>query len=139
MGGIGAAGWALTVVALAGGWPSVLVWGLAGVGAGYAAFLGLHPGTAHAGAPVVAAALVVAAELAFWSIDGQAGSSERRLLMRRIFFLAALAVGTAMIGGLLLVISGSLEAGVGLEALGVLGAVVTVGVVAVLSARAGSG
>src|SRR5439155_23064039 len=53
--GVGVAGCVVTVVALAGCWPSIVSWGVAGVGAAYAVFLSLRSGTVDSRAPIVAA------------------------------------------------------------------------------------
>jgi hypothetical protein len=122
-------------VALAGRWPSLLPWGLVGVGAGYAVFLGLREGTVDPRAPIVAAALFAAAELGFWSVEPRQGWSEPAVLVRRIVFVCAGALGTALVGALLLVLVAGTSGGVGFEAIGVGAAVLTLAIVAVLTAR----
>jgi hypothetical protein len=138
VGGVGALGWTIAAVALLGKWPSLLPWGLAGVGAGYAVFLGLRTGSADGGAPLVAAGLVVAAELGFWSLESRDAHVERAVLVRRIVLIAASGLGAALVGSLLLVAAAGVSGGVGLEAVGVLAAVLTLAIVAVLAARSSS-
>lgn len=121
-----------------GPWPSLLPWGLVGVGAGYAVFLGLRAGSADSGAPLVAAGLFVAAELAFWSLESHDAHVEGAVLVRRILIVAAAGLGAALVGSLLLVAAAGVNGGVGLEAVGVLAAVLTLAIVAVLSARSRS-
>jgi hypothetical protein len=133
--GVGAGGLALTVVALVGRWPSLLPWGIVGVGAGYTVFLGLRAGSVDPRAPLVGAALFAAAELAFWSVEPGEGASERRVLLRRVGFIGGGALGTALVGAFLLVLVAGRDAGVGWLALGVAAAVLTLAVVAVLTAR----
>jgi hypothetical protein len=134
--GVGALGWTIAALALAGRWPSLLPWGLVGVGAGYTVFLGLRSGSVDARAPVVAAALFAAAELAFWSVEPREGPSERAVLVRRLALVAGGALGTALVGALLLVLVAGASGGLALEAIGVLAAVLTLAIVAVLAARA---
>jgi hypothetical protein len=134
--GIGAAGWALTAAALAGRWPSVLPWGLVGVGAAYAVFLSLRERIVDPRAPLVAAAFFAAAELAFWSIERVEGRRDLAVLLRRLVLLGGSALGVALLGALLLVLTSGVSGGVELEAIGVLAAVVTVAIVTGLAARA---
>jgi hypothetical protein len=134
--GIGAAGWTVAAVAVAGRWPSLLPWGLAGVGAGYAVFVSLRTGTADARAPFVCAGLFAAAELAFWSIEVRGGKSEWAVVVRRLALVVLAALGAALTGALLLVLAAGTTGGVGLEAIGVLAAVLAVALVTLLAARA---
>jgi hypothetical protein len=133
--GVGTVGWAVTALALAGRWPSLLPWGFVGVGGGYAVFLGLREGTVDPRAPIVAAVLFAAAELGFWSVEPRQGWSEPSVLVRRIVFIGAGALGTALVGALLLVLVADTSGGVGFEAIGVGAAVLTLTIVAVLTAR----
>jgi hypothetical protein len=132
--GIGAAGCALFVLGLIGRWPSPLVLGLAGVGAAYAVFLGLRSGGVDANAPAVGAALFAAAELGFWSLERRL-RAERVILVRRVLLIAAFALGTALVGSLILVASAETGGGLGLAALGVAAAVGLLALIAVLAAR----
>jgi hypothetical protein len=130
--GAGLAGLALFGVGLAGRWPSLLVLGLAGVGAAYAVFLALRTGGVDANAPAVGAGLFVAAELGFWSLEPRL----RTVLLRRLVFIVLLGLGSALVGSLILVASAGVSGGVGLEALGVVAAVAVLGAIAVLAVRA---
>jgi hypothetical protein len=133
--GVGAVGWAVTALALVGRWPSLLPWGVVGVGAGYTVFLGLREGTVDPRAPIVGAALFAAAELGFWSVEPRQGWREPSVLVRQIVFVCAGALGTALVGALLLVLVAGASGGVGFEAIGVGAAVLTLAIVAVLTAR----
>jgi len=133
--GLGAAGCVLVALALAARQAFLLAWGIAGVGAGYAVFLSLRSGTVDPRAPFVAAAVFAAAELGFWSVQPGLGRSERTVLARRVGVLAAEAFAAALLGALLLVLATGARAGLGLEAMGVLAAVATLGIVALLTAR----
>ena len=136
--GVGAAGVLLVALALAGRWPSLLPLGLVGVGAAYAVYLSLGTGSVDSRAPLVAAALFVAAELAYWSLESQEGRADRAVLVRRISFLGIGALGTSILGGVLLIVAGGDSGGVALEAAGIVSAVVLLAVIAFLAARPGS-
>ena len=133
--GIGAAGWTLAAVALVGRWPTLLAWGLAAVGAAYAVLLGLRTGGVDPRAPFIGAALFGAAELGLWSVEVLEGESERAIVVRRVLLVAAGALGTALVGGLLLLLAAGVRGGVALEFAGVLAAVLTLASVAFLAAR----
>ena len=133
--GVGALGLLLVALSLAGRWPSLLPLGLAGVGAAYAVYLSLRSGTIDPRAPVVAAALFAAAELAYWSIERQEGRAERAVLVRRTTFVLAGALGTAILASVLLIVAGGAGGGLALEALGVVAAVALLAVIAFLSTR----
>jgi hypothetical protein len=137
VGGVGAAGWAVASIAVAGRLPSLLPWGLAGVGVAYAVFVGLRTGTADPHAPFVCAAFFAGAELAFWSIEVRPGRSERVVVIRRLVLVIVGALGAALLGALLLVLAGGTTGGLGLEAMGVLAAVLALALVAGLAAHVG--
>ena len=132
--GVGAGGCALFVAGLAGRWPSLLVLGLIGAAAAYAIFLSLRGGGVDANAPLFAAALLVSAELAFWSLEASLGTG--RTVLRRALITGSFALGAVLVGSLILVASAGVSGGVGLEALGVLAAVTVVALIAALAARA---
>jgi hypothetical protein len=132
--GIGAAGWLLVVVALAGRWPFVAAWGLAGLGAEYAVFLRLRTGPIDSRAPFVAAGLVLAAELVYRSVAQFDGRREAALLLAWASRAVALFVGTLVVGEVVLLAAGSVRSGIGLEVLGVAAAVVALAFVARIAA-----
>jgi hypothetical protein len=136
--GVGVAGLLLVILALAGRWPSLLPLGLAGVGAAYAVYLSLRSGTIDARAPVVGAAVFAAAELAYWSIEPQEGRAERAVLVRRVALVGTGALGTAILGSVLLLAAGGGSGGLVLEGIGVVAAVLLLAVIAFLAARPGS-
>ncbi|HZC29577.1 MAG TPA: hypothetical protein VE269_07530 [Gaiellaceae bacterium] len=127
--GIGAAACGLTAVALAFRWWLVVAWGLASFGAEYAVFLRLRGGAVDARAPLVAAGVLVVAELAFDSIAPERGSRERSLLAAELVALLGAALVTVVAAALVLVVAGSARSGLALEAAG---AVAAIGVLAVL-------
>ena len=117
-------------------WRSVFPLGIALVGASYGVFLGIHNGPVDQWAPAVAAALLVAAELGFWSLERSPSRSEGAVLLRRVGGLAGAAVVTALIGSLVLVAATGASGGVPLEAAGVGAAVLAVAAIARLASRA---
>ena len=131
-------GFFLTALALVSRWAALLPWGFVGVGAAYAVFLSLRPGTVDARAPMVAAAFFIAAELSFWSIERRTWSSAWQVTVRRLLLLFTAGLATAIVGGLLLLITSERRSGIGQEAAGVAAAVLTLAVIAVLARRSGT-
>src|SRR5437867_2924358 len=128
----------VTALALVSRWGTLLPVGFVGVGAAYAVFLSLRPGTVDARAPIVAAAFFIAVELSFWSIERRSWRSEGQVVVRRVALLVAAGLATAMVGGLLLLITSERRGGIGQEAAGVAAAVLTLAVIAVLARRSGA-
>jgi hypothetical protein len=133
---VGVAGAGLMAFALFTRWRSAFPFGLALVGASYGVFLAIHNGAVDQWASAVAAALFVAAELGFWSLERSPSRSERVVLLRRVAGLAASAVVTALVGSLVLVVATGASGGVPLEAAGVGAAVLAVAAIARLASRA---
>jgi hypothetical protein len=133
---VGVAGAGLMAFALFTRWRSAFPFGIALVGASYGVFLAIHNGAVDQWAPAVAAALFVAAELGFWSLERSPSRSDRAVLLRRVAGLAAAAVVTALVGSLVLVVATGASGGVPLEAAGVGAAVLAVAAIARLAARA---
>jgi hypothetical protein len=133
--GLGGIGLVVTALALAGRWAMLLPVGFVGVGAAYAVFLSLRPGTVDARAPMVAAAFFIAAELSFWSIERRSRRTEGQVVVRRLVLLVSAGLATALVGGLLLLITSGRRSGIGQEAVGVAAAVFTLAVIAVLARR----
>jgi hypothetical protein len=122
------------------GWPTAVAWALALLASGYALSLSLGPdrATIDAAAPVVAAGLLVVAELAYWSLElRDPGRWEGPLLGRRLAVLGALALVSLALGSVVVVFT-TLETGggVGLTVLGVAAAVATLAILAGLARRA---
>jgi hypothetical protein len=105
------------------------------VGAEYAALLGFEGEAIDLRAPLVAAALYAASELAYWSLElrggvvDEAGTYLRRLALLAAFLLATVALGV----GLLALVETVPTQGVALE---VVGAAAAVGAVALLALAA---
>jgi hypothetical protein len=132
---IGCVGLVVTGLALTGRWTALLPWGFVGVGTSYAVFLSLRANTVDARAPLAAAAFFVAAELSFWSIERRSWRSERQVAVRRLALLLSAGLGTAIVGGLLLLVTSGRGVGIGYEAAGVAAAVLTLAVIALLARR----
>jgi hypothetical protein len=125
-------GFALVTLALAivMRWPSLVAWTILAAGVGYLA--GRHGNDVVDGwATVIGVLLLLAAELAFWSIDHNARiRSERSLSIRRIVTLAALCGAALFVNFLLLATAAvSASSGVILAAVGVAAAVAAVSMV----------
>jgi hypothetical protein len=133
---VGVAGAGLMAFALFTRWRSAFPFGIALVGASYGVFLAIHNGAVDQWAPAVAAALFVAAELGFWSLERSPSRSEGAVLLRRIAGLATAGVVTALVGSLVLVVATGASGGVPLEAAGVGAAVLAVAAIARLASRA---
>lgn len=132
---IGCLGLFVTALALMGRWPTLLPWGFVGVGGGYAVFLSLRAGTVDANAPLLAAAFFVAAELSFWSIERRSWRSEGQVVVRRLALLFSAGLATAIVGGLLLLVTSGRRIGTGYGAVGVAAAVLTLALIAFLVRR----
>jgi hypothetical protein len=132
---LGGLGLLVTAIALVSRWAALLPWGFVGVGAAYAVFLSLRPGTVDARAPMVAAAFFIAAELSFWSIERRGWRSEWNVIGRRLALLVSAGLATAIVGGLLLLITSERRSGIGEEAVGIAAAVLTLVVIAALARR----
>jgi hypothetical protein len=126
---------ALAVLGLLRPWAWLLAGAIAAAGAAYAVELSLGPRTIDAWAPLVAAALFVAAELGFWSIEPCTARPERAVVVRRLVFLAASAFVVALVGSVLLYATTGASGGIGFESLGVTAAVVALAIIAFLARR----
>ena len=131
----GALGWAIVALGLLFRIPWLLGWGLALFGAEYATFVRLRGGAVDGRSVFVAAMLLLVAELAFFSIQVRVPSADRGLTVRRTLALIAALIGTGFAGGLVLVISGSANSGVGVEAAGAVAAVLAIAMVVRIAAR----
>jgi hypothetical protein len=136
VGGVGTVGGALMAFAFATRWRNVFPFGIALVGASYGGFLAIRNGDVDRWAPAVAAALFVAAELGYWSLERSPSRSERTVVLRRLGGLVGGAVVTALIGSLVLLIATGAAGGVLLEAAGVAAAVLALAAIARLASRA---
>lgn len=125
------------VVALVNGWPPLVPIAVALAGGTYAAELGVDDAPLDAAAPVIAVALFLTAELAYWSLDERdrlAGDPGEGL--RRAGFVALVALGAFFVGAALLTLADALRAGgLALDLLGAAAAVAALAVVVASSRR----
>ena len=128
--GVGAAGLALLVLGLILRWPTTIPWSILLVGGGY--LLAREGNSIVDGwAAAIGVLLLLAAELASWSIEHNARiEAEGSLVRRRIATLSALVATALLVNFLLLSTAGvSASSGVLLAAVGVAAAVTSVAVV----------
>ena len=127
---MGAVGLALLVLGLVVRWPTTIPWSVLLVGGGY--LLAREGNTIVDGwAAAIGVLLLLAAELASWSIDHDARiEAEPSLVLRRIATLSALIAAALLVNFMLLAAAGvSASSGVLLAAVGVAAAVASVAVV----------
>jgi hypothetical protein len=125
--GIGAIGVVLLAFVLVRKLDDLLPWAVIPLGIAYTVSLLLHGSGVDGGAPLVAAGLLLCAELAAWSIDEQfAIPAERAVVVARASALAALVLGSLVVATLVVALSLAPASGL---AWTVLGAAAAVGVV----------
>jgi hypothetical protein len=122
-------------VGLAARWNAPLVLGLACLGAEQAVRLTDGPSRVDPWTPVYAAGFLLAAELAWWSIEPRVPAWwDLEVLIRRVLVIAALCIGGALLAALVVLAAGApLHGGVGLELIGVTAAVAVIVVVAAVA------
>jgi hypothetical protein len=127
---VAALGLGLLVLGLVLRWPTTIPWSILLVGGGY--LLSREGNSVVDGwAAVIGVLLLLAAELASWSIDHDARiATERSLVLRRIATLSVLVAAALLVNFMLLATAGiSASSGVLLAAVGVAAAVAAVSVV----------
>lgn len=139
---LGGAGVLWLGVGLTSRWGAALAAGIAFLGAEQGVRVGLGSSSVDPWMPAYAAGFLLAAELAWWSIEPRVAAwSEWEVLIRRVLAIAACCIGGAVLAALVVLAAGApLHGGFGLELVGVLAAVAAVAVVAVVArapARAG--
>ncbi|HEU0337217.1 MAG TPA: hypothetical protein VFR43_11715 [Gaiellaceae bacterium] len=122
---LGALGALVLAVAAAAGWPAPIPVALVLLGGEYAVFLVVRDPGIDGRAPLVAALLLVTAELAYWSLELRAAIAEEAgALARRVAFLLVLALLGMLLGAVMLALVGELgREGLWLEGLGAAAAV----------------
>jgi hypothetical protein len=121
--GLGVAAVLVTAGGIVFAGSAAVAWGLLLFGGEYAVFLRFRSDAVDTHAPFVAAAVVIAAELAMAAIAPEGGPLDRPLILREAATLVTIGVAAALAAALLLVVAGSANAGIGFEALGALAAV----------------
>ena len=129
-GAAGAAGVTVLAAAIGWRWPSLIPWAVLATGGGYLTGRAGHS-IVDGWAAVVGVVLLLAAELAAWSIEHDARiRTERTLVVRRVATLGALGLAALFVNFLLLGMAAlSAGSGVLLAAAGVCASVLAVGVV----------
>jgi hypothetical protein len=129
---LGAAGVLWVAIGLATRWNGPLVVGIASLGAEQAVRLATGPGKVDPWTPVYAAGFLLAAELAWWSIEPRVPAWwEPEVVVRRVLAIAACCVGGAVLAVVVVLAAGApLHGGLALELVGVVAAVTAIAVVA---------
>lgn len=135
---ISALGLLALVAALVLGWTALVPVALGALGGWYGLQLAVDDAPLDLAAPLVAAGLVVTAELAYWSleeterVEGEAGQTWRRLA-----YVAALAFGTFVVSALLLaLVDGVRAGGLAIDLLGAAAAAAALVAIALAARRA---
>jgi hypothetical protein len=123
------------IVALAVRSPGLVAWAVVLGGAEYAVFLGLRT-TVDRWAPLVAAAIFLAAELGYRVTESSDPALERDVVIRSSLWLAGGVLVATALGSVLLAAAGGVTAGLGLEALGVAATVAVLAFLVAAVARA---
>jgi hypothetical protein len=112
------------VAALVLGWAPLVPLAIATVGGLYAAELALDSAPLDTAAPVVAAGLLLAAELSYWSLEeGEQVPGDPGAGLRRASFVAVLGLGALLAGASLLALVDAVQAeGLALDVVGALAA-----------------
>ena len=134
--GIAVAGFATLAVGLALRRSMFFVWALVLLGANYALWLALGTHALDQRIPVVGAGLLLAAELAFDSIEPEVGELQAAPVLERAIVLVVVLLGAVGAGALVLAASSvPLSGGVVVTALGAVAAVLALGLIARLAAE----
>ena len=135
--GIGAVGAVLLGFVLARRMDELLPWALILLGVAYTLSLVVHSHGVDGGAPLVAAGLLVCAELAVWSLDERhAIAAERPVVAGRATALGALIIASIAAAALVVALSLAPGSGLAWTALGAAASVLVVAVAVRLSQRA---
>jgi hypothetical protein len=124
---VGAAGIAVLAAALVFRMPALVTAALALIGAEYSALFVARDDTLDVRVPLYGAAFLVVAELAFAALELRAGTPEPGLVARRALTIVGAAAASVLVGLVVLAAAAApLNGGLGLEAVGVVAAVVLV-------------
>ena len=138
MAAVGLVGLALLAGGLVVARPPLVAVGIAAVGASYIVSLGLDTDAIDRESPVYGAVFLLAAELAWWSLELRVSALPTPLLLRRVRILAGATLG-ALVAGAAVLASARVEpnGGLLLVAAGSAAAVGALFLVAALAGRAG--
>jgi hypothetical protein len=134
---LGAAGVLWLWIGLALRWSAALAAGIAFFGAEQAVRLATARSSVDPWTPAYAAALLLVAELAWWSIEPRVAAwSQPDAVVRRLLTLVGACAGAGLLAALIVLAAGApLEGGVGLELVGVAAAAAALGVIATVARR----
>lgn len=134
--GIGAVGAVLLAFVLVRRTDELLPWALILLGSAYTVSLLVHGSSVDGGAPLVAAGLLVCAELAAWSLDERHSiAAERAVVVARAAALGALVAVSTAASGLIVALSLAPGSGLAWTVLGAAASVLVVGVAVRLARR----
>jgi hypothetical protein len=134
----GVLGLGVLLASLAFARPSGVAWALVLLAGEYGGALAAGEDTSvDAAAPLYAGGLLVLAELAYWSLELRGrGREERRVAVRRLTAVTALAICSVVVGAVVVVVTAvPLGGGLVWDAVGVAAAVGTLAIVALLARR----
>jgi hypothetical protein len=122
-------------VGLVSRWSAPLAAGIVFLGAEQAVRLAIGRSSVDPWTPAYAAGLLLAAELAWWSIEPRVAAwSEPGAVLRRVLTVAAACAGAGLLAALVVLAAGAPpRGGVGLELVGVLAAAAAVAVIAAVA------
>jgi hypothetical protein len=125
------------VAALVLGWTALVPVALGALGGWYGLQLAVDEAPLDLAAPLVAVALVVTAELAYWSLEERERvEGERAAAFRRLAYVAVLAFGTFVVSGLLLaLVDGVRPGGLAIDLLGAAAAAAALVAIALVAVR----
>jgi hypothetical protein len=134
---LGGAGVLWLCAGLAFRWSAALVAGIAFLGAEQAVRLATGRSSVDPWTPAYAAALLLVAELAWWSIEPRVPAwSQPEAVLLRLLTVAGACAGAGLLAVVVVLAAGApLEGGVGLELVGVAAAAASVGIVAAVARR----
>ena len=132
---MGGGGLLWLLIGLAARWNAPLVLGIASLGAEQAVRLTAGSSRVDPWTPAYAAGFLLAAELAWWSIEPRVAAwSDLEVPVRRVLAIAGCCTGGALLAALVVLTAGApLHGGVGLELVGVAAAVTAIAVVAAVA------
>jgi hypothetical protein len=142
------AGWRISafgllalVAALVLGWSALIPVALGAVGSWYGLQLAVDDAPLDLAAPLVAAGLVVTAELAYWSLEEREHvEAEGGATLHRLAYVVALVVGTFVVAALLLMlVDGVRTSGLAIDLLGAAAAAAVLAVVLLTRPQAPGG
>jgi hypothetical protein len=133
--GLGGAGVLALCVGLGARWSAALAFGVAVIGAEHAVRLATGADRVDPWTPLYAAGFLLAAELAWWSIEPRVPAwTEYGMTPRRVATIAGACFGGSVLSALVVLAAGApLHGGLALELVGVVAATAALAVVAVVA------